>query len=104
MAVYLINESDNPEDDKIYLFFKENAMDGEHAGKATHARIGQLCKVCIHVLTNSHIFMQMFIQAGSLKKEKKNKSNTHKWKETHTLSYRHYVKWIPYLEEHLMSV
>lgn len=45
VAVHLIPESDNPEDDKIYLFFKENAMDGEHAGKATHARIGQLCKV-----------------------------------------------------------
>lgn len=47
VAVHLIPESDNPEDDKIYLFFKENAMDGEHAGKATHARIGQLCKVCM---------------------------------------------------------
>lgn len=45
MAVHLIPESDNPEDDKIYLFFKENAIDGEHAGKATHARVGQLCKV-----------------------------------------------------------
>lgn len=45
VAVHLIPESDNPEDDKIYLFFKENAIDGEHAGKATHARIGQLCKV-----------------------------------------------------------
>uniref|UniRef100_A0A8C4IDE6 Sema domain, immunoglobulin domain (Ig), short basic domain, secreted, (semaphorin) 3Ab n=1 Tax=Dicentrarchus labrax TaxID=13489 RepID=A0A8C4IDE6_DICLA len=44
VGVHLIPESDNPEDDKIYLFFKENAMDGEHAGKATHARIGQLCK------------------------------------------------------------
>lgn len=107
MAVYLIPESDNPEDDKIYLFFKENAMDGEHAGKATHARIGQLCKVCIHVLTNSHISMQMFTQAGFLKKEKKiTHKNTHKWKETHTLSHghTHYVKWAPYLEEHLMSV
>ncbi|XP_054632944.1 semaphorin-3ab [Dunckerocampus dactyliophorus] len=44
VGVHLIPESDNPEDDKIYLFFRENAMDGEHAGKATHARIGQLCK------------------------------------------------------------
>uniref|UniRef100_A0A4W5PB57 Sema domain, immunoglobulin domain (Ig), short basic domain, secreted, (semaphorin) 3Ab n=1 Tax=Hucho hucho TaxID=62062 RepID=A0A4W5PB57_9TELE len=44
LSVHLIPESDNPEDDKIYLFFRENAMDGEHAGKATHARIGQLCK------------------------------------------------------------
>ncbi|XP_061571175.1 semaphorin-3aa [Cololabis saira] len=44
VGVNLIPESDNPEDDKIFLFFKENAMDGEHAGKATIARIGQLCK------------------------------------------------------------
>uniref|UniRef100_A0A673BHZ8 Semaphorin-3A-like n=1 Tax=Sphaeramia orbicularis TaxID=375764 RepID=A0A673BHZ8_9TELE len=44
IGVHLIPESDNPEDDKIFLFFKENAMDGEHTGKATIARIGQLCK------------------------------------------------------------
>uniref|UniRef100_A0A8C5G285 Sema domain, immunoglobulin domain (Ig), short basic domain, secreted, (semaphorin) 3Aa n=1 Tax=Gouania willdenowi TaxID=441366 RepID=A0A8C5G285_GOUWI len=44
IGVNLIPESDNPEDDKIFLFFKENAMDGEHTGKATIARIGQLCK------------------------------------------------------------
>ncbi|MED6281464.1 Semaphorin-3aa, partial [Characodon lateralis] len=44
IGVHLIPESDNHEDDKIFLFFKENAMDGEHTGKATIARIGQLCK------------------------------------------------------------
>ncbi|KAJ8261966.1 hypothetical protein GJAV_G00160540 [Gymnothorax javanicus] len=44
VGVHLIPESDNPEDDKIFLFFRENAIDGEHTGKATHARIGQLCK------------------------------------------------------------
>ncbi|KAG2459757.1 SEM3A protein, partial [Polypterus senegalus] len=44
ISAHLIPESDNPEDDKIYFFFRENAMDGEHSGKATHARIGQLCK------------------------------------------------------------
>uniref|UniRef100_A0A3Q3B048 Sema domain, immunoglobulin domain (Ig), short basic domain, secreted, (semaphorin) 3Aa n=1 Tax=Kryptolebias marmoratus TaxID=37003 RepID=A0A3Q3B048_KRYMA len=44
ISVHLIPESDNPEDDKLFLFFKENAMDGEHTGKATIARIGQLCK------------------------------------------------------------
>lgn len=51
VSIHQIPESDNPEDDKIYLFFRENAMDGEHAGKATHARIGQLCKVRIGTLT-----------------------------------------------------
>uniref|UniRef100_A0A3Q3LUK4 Sema domain, immunoglobulin domain (Ig), short basic domain, secreted, (semaphorin) 3Aa n=1 Tax=Mastacembelus armatus TaxID=205130 RepID=A0A3Q3LUK4_9TELE len=44
VGVHLIPESDNPEDDKLFLFFKENAMDGEHTGKATIARIAQLCK------------------------------------------------------------
>uniref|UniRef100_A0A669DLH9 Sema domain, immunoglobulin domain (Ig), short basic domain, secreted, (semaphorin) 3Ab n=1 Tax=Oreochromis niloticus TaxID=8128 RepID=A0A669DLH9_ORENI len=44
LGIHLISESDNPEDDKIYLFFRENAIDGEHTGKATHARVGQLCK------------------------------------------------------------
>ncbi|GAA6101838.1 semaphorin-3ab [Tachysurus ichikawai] len=44
ISVHLIPESDNPEDDKIYMFFRENAIDGEQTGKATHARIGQLCK------------------------------------------------------------
>ncbi|TSK13300.1 Semaphorin-3aa [Bagarius yarrelli] len=42
--IHLIPESDNPEDDKIFLFFKENTMDGEHTGKATISRIAQLCK------------------------------------------------------------
>lgn len=54
MAVHLIPESDNPEDDKIYLFFKENAIDGEHAGKATYARVGQLCKVLEQALSHEH--------------------------------------------------
>ncbi|RMC10411.1 hypothetical protein DUI87_13216 [Hirundo rustica rustica] len=44
VSAHLIPESDNPEDDKIYFFFRENAIDGEHTGKATHARIGQICK------------------------------------------------------------
>ncbi|XP_005989090.1 semaphorin-3ab [Latimeria chalumnae] len=44
IGTYLIPESDNPEDDKIFFFFRENAIDGEHSGKATHARIGQICK------------------------------------------------------------
>lgn len=52
IGVHLIPESDNPEDDKIFLFFKENAMDGEHTGKATIARIGQLCKVTTHTNKN----------------------------------------------------
>lgn len=58
MGVHLIPESDNPEDDKIYLLFKENAIDGEHAGKATHARIGQLCKVWMNTVTRREMALQ----------------------------------------------
>ncbi|XP_067861124.1 semaphorin-3ab [Heptranchias perlo] len=44
IGAHLIPESDNPEDDKMYFFFRENALDGEYSGKATHARIAQVCK------------------------------------------------------------
>ncbi|XP_043944287.1 semaphorin-3A [Protopterus annectens] len=44
ISFHLIPESDNQEDDKMYIFFRENALDGEYAGKATHARVAQLCK------------------------------------------------------------
>lgn len=54
VGIHLIPESDNPEDDKIFLFFKENAMDGEHTGKATISRIAQLCKVTIYILPHFH--------------------------------------------------
>ncbi len=57
IGVSLIPESDNPEDDKIFLFFKENAMDGEHTGKATIARIGQLCKVTTHTHTHANKYL-----------------------------------------------
>lgn len=59
VSVHLIPESDNPEDDKVYLFFRENAIDGEHAGKATHARIGQLCKVHTHICARLQTHAQL---------------------------------------------
>lgn len=65
MGVHLIPESDNPEDDKIFLFFKENAMDGEHTGKATIARIGQLCKVTTHKQNPPHSIFAYFLHICS---------------------------------------
>ncbi|XP_055509483.1 semaphorin-3ab [Leucoraja erinacea] len=44
IGAHLIPESDYPEDDKVFFFFRENALDGEYSGKATHSRIGQICK------------------------------------------------------------
>lgn len=60
ISIHLIPESDNPEDDKLFLFFKENAMDGEHTGKATVARIGQLCKVTTRTNNNNRCILQSF--------------------------------------------
>lgn len=79
VGVHLIPESDNPEDDKIYLFFRENAMDGEHAGKATHARIGQLCKVRVYSATcpSKHTLTHTSSCKGKFR---------HTQKETHTLT------------------
>lgn len=62
ISIHLIPESDNPEDDKLFLFFKENAMDGEHTGKATIARIGQLCKVTTHTNNNKKCLLQSLKQ------------------------------------------
>lgn len=62
ISIHLIPESDNPEDDKLFLFFKENAMDGEHTGKATIARIGQLCKVTTRTSNNKKSLLQSLKQ------------------------------------------
>ena len=74
VGVNLVPESDNPEDDKIFLFFKENAMDGEHSGKATIARIGQLCKVTTHALARTHT---------------NTRTHTHAHTHAHTLTHTH---------------
>ncbi|EMP33860.1 Semaphorin-3B [Chelonia mydas] len=43
--VFWIPESENPDDDKIYFFFRETAVEGQQGlGKASFARIGQICR------------------------------------------------------------
>ncbi|XP_075795657.1 semaphorin-3B isoform X3 [Pelodiscus sinensis] len=43
--VFWIPESENPDDDKIYFFFRETAVEGQPGlGKASFARIGQVCR------------------------------------------------------------
>ncbi|XP_067854539.1 semaphorin-3B [Heptranchias perlo] len=41
---FWIPESDNPDDDKIYFFFREMAVEGQNLGKSTFSRVGQLCR------------------------------------------------------------
>ncbi|XP_005996380.1 semaphorin-3B isoform X2 [Latimeria chalumnae] len=42
--VFWIPESDNPDDDKIYFFFRETAVEAQRLGKASFSRIGQICR------------------------------------------------------------
>lgn len=46
MAVFWVPESEDPDDDKIYFFFRETAVERQQGlGKASFARIGQICRV-----------------------------------------------------------
>lgn len=45
-----MKESDNDEDDKVYLFFTERAQEAEGpAGKVLYTRVARVCKVCVCV-------------------------------------------------------
>lgn len=45
-----MSESDNEEDDKVYVFFTERAQEAEGAaGKVLYSRIARVCKVSISV-------------------------------------------------------
>ncbi|KAG9332463.1 hypothetical protein JZ751_014561 [Albula glossodonta] len=41
---FWVPESENPDDDKIFFFFRETAVEAQGLGKATYSRIGQLCR------------------------------------------------------------
>lgn len=44
--VFWVPESKNPDDDKIYFFFRETAVERQQGlGKASVSRIGQICRV-----------------------------------------------------------
>uniref|UniRef100_A0A8K9WMW7 Sema domain, immunoglobulin domain (Ig), short basic domain, secreted, (semaphorin) 3B n=1 Tax=Oncorhynchus mykiss TaxID=8022 RepID=A0A8K9WMW7_ONCMY len=41
---FWVPESENPDDDKIFFFFRETAVEAQGLGKSTYSRIGQLCR------------------------------------------------------------
>ncbi|XP_062854521.1 semaphorin-3B [Trichomycterus rosablanca] len=41
---FAVPESENPDDDKVFFFFRETAVEAQGFGKVTYARIGQLCR------------------------------------------------------------
>lgn len=49
VKVFWIPESENPDDDKIYFFFRESAVEAAPAmGRMTVSRVGQICRVWRH--------------------------------------------------------
>lgn len=42
---FWVPESENPDDDKVFFFFRETAVEAQGLGKSTYSRIGQLCRV-----------------------------------------------------------
>lgn len=45
ISAFAVPESENPDDDKVFFFFRETAVEAQGFGKVTYARIGQLCRV-----------------------------------------------------------
>lgn len=46
VKVFWIPESENPDDDKIYFFFRESAVEATPAlGRLSVSRVGQICRV-----------------------------------------------------------
>ena len=46
MRVAPLSETDNSEDDKVYMFFTERAQEAEGAaGKVLYSRVARVCKV-----------------------------------------------------------
>lgn len=45
IAAFGVPESENPDDDKVFFFFRETAVEAQGFGKVTYSRIGQLCRV-----------------------------------------------------------
>lgn len=41
---FWVPESENPDDDKVFFFFRETAVEAQGIGKSTYSRIGQLCR------------------------------------------------------------
>uniref|UniRef100_A0A674PEC3 Sema domain, immunoglobulin domain (Ig), short basic domain, secreted, (semaphorin) 3B n=1 Tax=Takifugu rubripes TaxID=31033 RepID=A0A674PEC3_TAKRU len=41
---FWVPESENPDDDKVFFFFRETAVEAQGLGKSTYSRIGQLCR------------------------------------------------------------
>ncbi|XP_062397082.1 semaphorin-3B [Sardina pilchardus] len=44
VGAFWVPESENEDDDKIFFFFRETAVEAQGFGKVTYARIGQLCR------------------------------------------------------------
>lgn len=60
VRVAMMKESDNEEDDKVYLFFTERAQEAEGpAGKVLYTRVARVCKVCVCTSVRLHAYLHV---------------------------------------------
>lgn len=56
--VAAMSESDNEEDDKVYVFFTERAQEVEGAaGKVLYSRVARVCKVSSMLLLRAYLHL-----------------------------------------------
>lgn len=49
----MIPDNEDKDDNKIYFFYTEKAMEGDKGAQAIYTRVGRICAVstfCIHIL------------------------------------------------------
>lgn len=56
MAAHLIPDNDDRDNDKVYFFFTEKAMETSDRAGAIHSRVGRVCAVSF-----GHIFFPLMI-------------------------------------------
>lgn len=57
-----LSETDNPEDDKVYVFFTERAQEAEGAaGKVLYSRVARVCKVWSEFFTDDRGQVFVFV-------------------------------------------
>lgn len=63
-----LSETDNPEDDKVYVFFTERAQEAEGAaGKVMYSRVARVCKVRSVYADSKQVFCARIAQPVCMK-------------------------------------
>lgn len=68
IGTFPIPDTYNPDDDKVYFFFRESSQEGSTSDKTILSRVGRVCKVryiyftlgiCIYVWIINHVILKL---------------------------------------------